>query len=82
MFHDIEENVDTPISSAQCPDNLGHMLQIERYSGLNATYNILGTLFTRKVDQIRASNPKHSIGFHSFNHDLADLTTVVTVQTS
>jgi hypothetical protein len=74
VFHDIEENVDTPISSAQCADNLGHMLQIERYFGLNATYNILGTLFTRKVDQIRASNPKHSIGFHSFNHDLADLT--------
>jgi hypothetical protein len=74
VFHDIEENVDTPISSAECVDNLVRMLQIERYSGLNATYNILGALFTRKVDQIRASNPKHSIGFHSFNHDLADLT--------
>jgi hypothetical protein len=74
VFHDIEENVDTPISSAECADNLGRMLQIERCFGLNATYNILGTLFSRKIDQVHASNPKHSIGFHSFNHDLADLT--------
>jgi hypothetical protein len=74
VFHDVEGNVDTPVSSAECVDNLDRMLQIEQCLDLNATYNILGTLFSRKIAQVRASNPKHSIGFHSFNHELTDLT--------
>ena len=74
VFHDVEENIDTKISSAECADNVGRILQIEQCFGLNATYNILGTLFSRKIDQVRASNAKHSIGFHSFNHNLTDLT--------
>jgi hypothetical protein len=73
VFHDIEGNVDTAISSAECANNLTLMLQIEQSFGLSVTYNILGTLFNRKVDQVREFNPNHSIGFHSFNHDLADL---------
>jgi hypothetical protein len=73
IFHDVEEDVDTEISSAECADNLTHMLQVERSFGLKATYNILGTLFSRKNDEIRISNPDHAIGFHSFNHHLWDL---------
>jgi hypothetical protein len=73
IFHDIEEDVDTKISSVECADNLTRMLQVERSFGLKATYNILGTLFNRKIDEIRISNPNHSIAFHSFNHQLCDL---------
>lgn len=73
IFHDVEENVDTDISSAECADNLMRMLQVEKSFGINVTYNVLGTLFDRKKDEIRAVNPRHSIGFHSFNHNLADL---------
>ena len=74
VFHDIEESVDPAISSAECAGNLTLMLQTGQSFGLSVTYNILGTLFNRKIDQVREFNPNHSIGFHSFNHDLADLT--------
>jgi hypothetical protein len=73
IFHDVEENIDTRISSAECADNLARMLEIERSFGFNTTYDVLGMLFERKKDLIYASNPRHSIGFHSFNHDLGDL---------
>ena len=73
IFHDIEENVDTQISSTECAENLARMLQIEKSFCLDTTYDVLGMLFERKRDLIRASNPRHSIGFHSFNHNLRDL---------
>jgi hypothetical protein len=73
IFHDIEEDVDTQVSPAECADNLARMLEIERSFGVDATYNVLGTLLGDKKDEIRASNPDHSIGFHSFNHDPGDL---------
>jgi len=73
IFHDIEEDVDTEISPAECAENLQRMLDVEKSFGLRTTYDILGTLFARKREQIRAVNSQHSIAFHSFNHDLADL---------
>jgi glycosyltransferase involved in cell wall biosynthesis len=74
IFHDTEENVDTDISAARCADNLGRMLTIEKDFGVDATYDVLGTLLERKQSEIRASNPRHSIAFHSFNHHIEDLT--------
>ena len=73
IFHDIEANTDTDISLAECVDNLEHMLRIEKSLGVDATYNILGRIFDRKRAMVRASNPGHSIGFHSFNHNIDDL---------
>lgn len=73
IFHDIEENVDTDVSSSECADNLSRMLEIEQRFGINTTYNILGLLFSAKYPQIKSSNGAHSIGFHSFNHDLGDV---------
>jgi hypothetical protein len=73
LFHDIEENVDTDISAGECADNLRRMLAIEKDFGVVATYNVLGTLFERKRTEILASNPQHSIGFHSFDHRINDL---------
>jgi hypothetical protein len=73
VFHDIEENVDTNISAAECAYNLTKMLEIENELGVNATYNILGLLFRSKREEIQASNPRHSLAFHSFNHNLDDL---------
>jgi hypothetical protein len=72
IFHDIEENIDTDVSAQECADNLTHMLQIEKPLGVSATYNVLGTLLDRKRCEIVASDPGHSIGFHSFDHDLND----------
>ena len=72
IFHDVEENVDTTISEAECSDNLNRMLQIEKDFGLDATYNVLGSFLARKKKIIQASNPHHSIAFHSFNHRLDD----------
>jgi glycosyltransferase involved in cell wall biosynthesis len=74
IFHDIEENVDTNISAAACADNLRRMLAIEKEFNLETTYDVLGTLLGRKQSEIWASNPRHSIAFHSFNHRIEDLT--------
>ena len=72
IFHDVEEGIDTDISAADCARNLDRMLQIENELGLDATYNVLGMLLARKQKIIEASNPRHSIAFHSFNHRLED----------
>jgi len=72
IFHDIEENVDTAISAATCVENLGRMLAIEKDFGVDATYDVLGTLLGRKRTEICASNPRHSIAFHSFDHRIED----------
>ena len=72
IFHDVEENVDTAISAAQCSSDLDRMLRIEKEFCLDATYNVLGILLARKKKIIEASNPQHSIAFHSFNHRLDD----------
>jgi len=73
LFHDIEENVDTSISPAECADNLSRMLSIEKEFGIATTYNVLGTLLEQKRSEILGSNPEHSIGFHSFDHRIGDL---------
>jgi len=70
LFHDIEENVDTPISAAECEENLLRILQIEKDFGLDSTYDVLGAIFQRKRDAILAFNARHSLGFHSFDHQL------------
>jgi len=68
IFHDIEENVDTPVPAADCAKHLAHMLRIERQFGIDATYDILGLLFDAKKRQISASNERHAIAFHSYDH--------------
>jgi hypothetical protein len=72
IFHDIEENVDTDISPQECHKNLAAMLEIEKKLGIRTSYNILGALFPPKRDEIWASDPGHSLAFHSFNHDFGD----------
>jgi hypothetical protein len=72
IFHDTEENVDTQVSPRECRNSLTRMLEIESQMGVETSYNLLGTLFRDKQDQIRSSNPMHSLAFHSFNHDLDD----------
>jgi hypothetical protein len=74
IFHDIEEDVDTAISPAECARNLTCMLEIEKAHSIDATYDILGTLFNHKRQEIRSFNPRHSIAFHSFNHNLDNVT--------
>jgi hypothetical protein len=74
IFHDTEENVDTHVSPEACRRSLTAMLEIEKQMGVQSSYNVLGMLFDGKQDEIRSSNPGHSLAFHSFNHDLADET--------
>ena len=71
VFHDIEENIDTAISAAECQRNLERMLRIELEFGLSATYCILGKIFDRARNLILDSNRYHAIGFHSADHNLA-----------
>ena len=70
IFHDIEENIDTAVSAEECARDLDRMLEIERRAGVATTYDIVGALFGQKRDIIRAANPRHSLAFHSFNHDI------------
>jgi hypothetical protein len=71
ISHDIEENVDTPVTVEECRAALDRMLAIEKSRGIRATYNLLGSLFQDKVRAVRAVD-NHSIAFHSYNHDLQD----------
>lgn len=72
IFHDIEEDVDTEVSKAECCANLKEMLRVEKSQSVHATYNVLGTLFTAKRQRIEESDSRHCSAFHSFNHDLSD----------
>lgn len=72
IFHDIEENIDTNISPLDCRKSLAAMLDIEKRFDIKASYNVLGTLFRSKRDEIWGMDPSHSLAFHSFNHDLSD----------
>ena len=72
IFHDIEENVDTAISAIECRNNLERILRIEKEFGIRATYCILGRLFHRTRNLVIDYNPRHAIGFHSMDHDLAN----------
>ncbi|MBV9082460.1 MAG: hypothetical protein JOZ62_07295, partial [Acidobacteriaceae bacterium] len=71
IFHDIEEDVDTPVSKLECKENLAAMLEIEKRLGVTGTYDVLGTLLNSKREEISLSNPAHSIAFHSYDHDVA-----------
>jgi hypothetical protein len=67
ISHDIEEDVDTDVSPAECHSALARMLDLEREHGVRTTYNIVGQLFARKAPLITAS-AGHSIAFHTYNH--------------
>lgn len=70
LLHDIEEDIDTPVPSAECRLNLERMLAAERRRGIKGTYNILGTIYPRAAPPILRDG--HDIGFHSFDHDPGD----------
>ncbi|MCW5977812.1 MAG: hypothetical protein KIT09_07025 [Bryobacteraceae bacterium] len=72
LFHDIEEDVDTPVSRRECRENLLRMLELERQAGVRVTYSVLGALFTEKRPVI-GSYGFDSFAFHSFNHRTEDL---------
>ena len=70
LFHDIEENIDTDISPNECESNLRQVLQIEQEFNIDGTFNVVGTMYQRKREIISKFNARHSLGFHSFNHQL------------
>lgn len=69
ICHDIEENVDTPVSASDCQASLGATLEVEKKLQVRSTYNILGTLFRLKYPLIAAAD-YHSIAFHTYDHCL------------
>ena len=73
IVHDIEGNVDTAVSALECWNNLERMLRLEKELGVSATYCILGRSFHRARNVIIDFNHRHAIGFHSMDHDLANL---------
>jgi len=72
LLHDIEGNVDTDISLAECNQNLRRMLEIEQSLGIQGTYHILGRRLEELLPVI-LSHGKHAIGFHSYNHQVDEL---------
>jgi hypothetical protein len=72
IFHDIEENIGTPVAPEECAESLTYMLAVEKDLEVAATYNVLGALLERKRSEIWQSSSRHSIAFHSFDHDLGD----------
>jgi hypothetical protein len=74
VFHDIEENVDTAVPPEECRKHLKAMLDIEKQHGVLGTYNILGKLFYDKRSEVLTSDARHSLSFHSFDHNIADET--------
>jgi hypothetical protein len=67
IFHDTEENLGENVSVEECRRSLTSMLKIESALGVRATYNLVGSLFASKKDEIRAAGP-HSLAFHSYDH--------------
>ena len=66
IVHDIEEDVDTAISPAECREHLAAMLEIEARQGIRGTYAVLGSLLQAKRAAIEAHG--HVLAFHSFDH--------------
>ena len=67
IFHDTEENLGGGGCAEECRQSLAAMLQIEGARRVRATYNVVGSLFARKKDEIRAAGP-HCLAFHSYDH--------------
>lgn len=72
VYHDIEANLDTDVSAAECREALVRMLEVERDAGAHTTYNVVGTLFRDAAPLIAASS-RHAFGFHSYDHRITDL---------
>lgn len=69
IFHDTEENLGEDVCPEECRRSLAAMLQIENACRVRATYNVVGSLFARKMDEILAAGA-HCLGFHSYDHVL------------
>jgi hypothetical protein len=72
LYHDIERDVDTKVSKAECAAALERMLELERKRGVRATYNVLGTIF-REVAPAIIDSDFHALGFHTYDHQINDL---------
>jgi hypothetical protein len=67
IFHDTEDNLSEDVSAEECRHSLTEMLKIESARGVHTTYNVVGSLFARKKDEICASG-RHALAFHSYDH--------------
>jgi len=79
IVHDTEEDIDTSVSPRACKDALARMLAIERTLDVRTTYSILGRLFPEKAPLI-AMQDAHALAFHSFDHDIGNLTQLARVR--
>jgi len=69
IFHDTEENLGGDGCAEESRRSLAAMLQIESARRVRTTYNVVGSLFACKKDEIRAAGP-HCLAFHSYDHVL------------
>ena len=77
ICHDIERGyghreVDAEFSRRaddESPPALARMLELERQSGVRATYNVVGCILTEVRESIEADG--HSLAFHSYDHDIS-----------
>lgn len=66
VVHDIEEDVDTAVSSAECCEHLAGMLEVEARHGARGTYAVLGSLLQAKRAAIERGG--HALAFHTYDH--------------
>jgi hypothetical protein len=71
LYHDVEQDVDTMVSKAECAAALARMLELEHQRGVRATYNVLGTIF-REVAPSVLDSDCHTLGFHTYDHQIND----------
>ena len=72
IFHDIESNIDTSVSTADCDIWLRTMLDIESRMGISLTYSVLGVLLPQLRPLLNKHNV-HSLALHSYDHRISSL---------
>jgi hypothetical protein len=70
VVHDIEEDLDTPVTPAECRASLERMLELEARHAVRATYSVVATLYPEK--RALVAPPGHAVAFHSYNHRVAE----------
>jgi hypothetical protein len=76
VCHDVERgighrNIDPEFArraDAEAPAALDRMLAVERAAGVQATYNVVGSMLSEVRERIEGEG--HALAFHSYDHDL------------
>src|SRR4051794_39654127 len=69
LFHDIEQDIDSPADAEICRQVVREFLTLEARYGVPVTYNVVGRLFRDQPDLIGwIADAGQELAFHSYNH--------------